>query len=153
MNNRYSVYATLPHNFFLKKLMNSTKFQLKYIRKQMNVSQREMGELLGITQSGYSEIENGRSNLSSPAQTLICRTFNIDPKIFTTDLPEFDWHRFLNRPQMMQEAEPEYFKRNDSSGISIIMIEKERIEKELEAYREENHKLKIYIREYIDKGQ
>jgi transcriptional regulator with XRE-family HTH domain len=132
--------------------MNSKNFQLKYIRKQLNVSQKEMGELLGIGQSGYSEIENGRSNLNGPAQFLICRTYNIDPKIFITDLPESEWHTFLNKPQdevkpvvVTQSKNPEAF------NINLLLIEKQRIEKELQAFREENEQLKLFINEHCGK--
>lgn len=133
--------------------MNSTGFQLKYIRKHMNVSQKAMGELLGISQSGYSEIENGRTNLSTKSQRLICRTYNIDPNIFTTDLPESEWYRFLNRPQVAMEPEPVYGLKPEKSPVSLILMEKERIEKELEAYREENMKLKTFIRQHCAEMQ
>lgn len=128
--------------------MNSTGFQLKYIRKHMSVSQKAMGELLGISQSGYSEIENGRTNLSTKSQKLICRTYNIDPNIFTTDLPESEWYQFLNRPMVAMEPETEYGIKPDKPSISLLLMEKERIQKELEAYREENMKLKTFIRQH-----
>jgi transcriptional regulator with XRE-family HTH domain len=133
--------------------MNSTGFQLKYIRKQMNVSQKAMGELLGISQSGYSEIEQGRTNLSSPAQALICRTYNIDPRIFITDLPESEWYWFLNKSMEMREPDPEYGQIPEKTSVSLIIMEKERIEKELEAYREENQKLKTFIRQHCAEMQ
>lgn len=125
---------------------------LKFIRRYFKKTQTEMGQLIGKTQAGYSDIENGRQGLKETELKIICREFGIDPNIFTSDLPETEWYGFMKKPEVMKETEQEYFKRNDNSGISIIMIEKERIEKELEAYREENQKLKIYIREHIEKG-
>lgn len=133
--------------------MSGRNMPLKFIRRYFKKTQTEMGQLIGKTQAGYSDIENGRQGFKEAEIKIICREFGIDPNIFTTDLPETEWYAFMKRSEVMRDPEPEYFKRNDGSGISIIMIEKERIEKELEAYREENHKLKIYIREHIDKGQ
>ena len=132
--------------------MSARNIQLKYIRKQLNVSQREMGELLGIGQSGYSEIENGRTNLSGPAQFLICKTYSIDPKIFTTDLPESEWHIFLNKTQNQVKPEVSTQAKNpEEFNINLLLIEKQRIEKELQAFREENEQLKLFINEHCGK--
>ena len=133
--------------------MSGRNMPLKFIRRYFKKTQTDIGQLIGKTQAGYSDIENGRQGLKETEMKIICREFGIDLNIFSTELPEADWYKFINRPQVIVELEPDHFKRNENSGVSIIMIEKERIEKELEAYREENHKLKIYIREHIDKAQ
>ncbi len=133
--------------------MSGRNMALKFIRRYFNKTQTDMGQLIGKTQAGYSDIENGRQGLKEAEIKIICRELGIDPNIFTTELPETEWYGFMKKPEVMREPEPEYVKKCDGGGFSIIMIEKERIEKELEAYREENHKLKVYIREYIDKGQ
>lgn len=132
--------------------MSGRNIPLKFIRRYFKKTQTEMGQLIGKTQAGYSDIENGRQGLKEPELKIICREFGIDANIFTSDLAESEWYRFMKKPEVIREPTSEYFKPNDNPGISIILIEKERIEKELEAYREENQKLKIYIREHIDNG-
>ena len=111
-----------------------------------------MGALLGKTQGGYSDIENGRQKISGNEIKVICQTFNIDPNIFTTELPESEWFRFLNKPQNEVKSEVLALPKNaEAFNVSLLLIEKQRIEKELQAFREENEQLKLFINEHCGK--
>lgn len=111
-----------------------------------------MGKLLGKTQGGYSDIENGRQKINGNEIKLICQEFNIDPNIFTTDLPESEWFRFLNKPQTGAKPELQSEQKPfETMNLSLLLIEKQRIEKELQAFREENEQLKLFINEHCGK--
>ena len=111
-----------------------------------------MGKLLGKTQGGYSDIENGRQKINGNEIKLICQKFNIDPNIFTTDLPESEWFRFLNKPQTASKPELQSEQKPfETMNLSLLLIEKQRIEKELQAFREENEQLKLFINEHCGK--
>lgn len=46
------------------KISGDINNRFKELRKYLNLSQQELGELLGISKSGVSEIENGRRNVT-----------------------------------------------------------------------------------------
>lgn len=45
-------------------LLKNILVKIKETRKEKGITQEEMGEFLGITKTGYNEIENGKRNLS-----------------------------------------------------------------------------------------
>jgi transcriptional regulator with XRE-family HTH domain len=130
--------------------MNKGNMPLRFIRRNVKKTQREMGEILGKTQGGYSDIENGRQKISGEEIKKICNEFMIDPNIFTTELPETDWYQFMNKPQVSKEKPFENLNINEKSNVALLLMEKERIEKTLNAFIEENEKLKNFIRDHCN---
>jgi transcriptional regulator with XRE-family HTH domain len=122
---------------------------LKFIRHRFRYTQKAMGDVLGLTQSGYSDIENGRSRLSLTDSGMICRVFNIDPDIFNTDLPPTEWDRFFRKEANAENVlrEPEMSYKNEEVMLPplLLMSENDRIRKELQAFKEENERLKSFI--------
>ncbi|MDO5785444.1 MAG: helix-turn-helix transcriptional regulator [Eubacteriales bacterium] len=53
------------------------KERVKKIRKTLNLSQKEFGERLGVTDSAISIIESGRRNITEQMEKSICREFNV----------------------------------------------------------------------------
>lgn len=51
---------------------------IKNERKHQNKTQKEIADLIGITQAGYSAIEVKKSKLSAEDLLLICNYLNID---------------------------------------------------------------------------
>lgn len=51
--------------------------RLKQARKSLGLNQSDFAKYLGLTQTGYSMIENGRNPLSERHIKVICKTFNI----------------------------------------------------------------------------
>lgn len=58
--------------------------RIKLLRKELNLNQKEFGELIGIKQNTVSQYENGIRPLSSVAIIAICKEFNVDKKWLLT---------------------------------------------------------------------
>ena len=52
--------------------------RLKELRKYLNLSQKVFAEKLGITDSGLSNLESGKRNLTEQMIISICREFNVN---------------------------------------------------------------------------
>lgn len=52
--------------------------RLKKLRKYLDLSQKVFAEKLGITDSGLSNLENGKRNLTEQMIISICREFNVN---------------------------------------------------------------------------
>ena len=52
--------------------------RFKQIREKLNLSQEEMGEAIGITRSGISNIESGKRSVSERHIKLLCSAYNIN---------------------------------------------------------------------------
>lgn len=59
--------------------INKLNERLKILRKQLNITQKKFGEYMGIKTSTYSDIENGRRELTERNKTLLCNSLNINP--------------------------------------------------------------------------
>ncbi len=68
--------------------------RLKEIRKALGFSQTEFAKHLGITQTAYSMIENGKRPLASKYVKVICSTFNVNENWLLTGQGEM----FLSSP-------------------------------------------------------
>lgn len=58
--------------------------RIKQIRKENLMTLEQFGNILGVTQTTVSRIENGKRNLTEAMRKSICREFNIDPIWLTT---------------------------------------------------------------------
>lgn len=72
--------------------------RFKEIRKELNMTQKEMGSILGILNSTISDIEKGKANLTDRNITLICEKLAVSEEwlrfgtgeMFRPDLPTDD---------------------------------------------------------------
>lgn len=55
--------------------MNS---RLKELRKSLNLTQKQFGDVLGITNSAISDIEKGKASLTDRNISLICEKLNVN---------------------------------------------------------------------------
>lgn len=59
------------------------KDRLKYVRKELGLTQKGFAEKLGITQAALNEIEHGRSGLTKSRISQIAHVFNVNPEWLT----------------------------------------------------------------------
>lgn len=52
--------------------------RFKLVRKTLGLTQKKIGEILGITEGAVSNIEKGSRNVTVQMQKAICREFNVD---------------------------------------------------------------------------
>lgn len=53
--------------------------RIKFLRKELNLSQSKFGEKLGVSKAVIVNLENNRVELKEMMTKLICRTFNVNP--------------------------------------------------------------------------
>lgn len=53
--------------------------RIKQIRKDNRLTLEQFGNIIGVTQTTISRIENGKRNLTEAMRKSICREFRIDP--------------------------------------------------------------------------
>ena len=63
-------------------------FYLKSLRERDNLSQLELSDKTGIAQSTLSSIENARRPVGKRLANIFANTFNVNYKIFLSDLPD-----------------------------------------------------------------
>lgn len=95
---------------------------LKRIRESKKLSQENLGEMINITNTKISAIENGREGMGKDIMTRICNTLNIRPDEFyinkeTPVLQDKDEQKMINiyreakeLGSMIAEKIPEYGK-------------------------------------------
>lgn len=66
------------------------KLRIRDIREDRDLSQKEIGRLLQRSQSGYSHIESGRSELKIDDLATLCKFYNLsaDYLVGLTDEPK-----------------------------------------------------------------
>lgn len=69
--------------------------RLKELRKYLNLSQKVFAEKLGITDSGLSNLESGKRNLTEQMVISICREFNVNRAWLVEGIGEM----FTNLPE------------------------------------------------------
>ena len=71
--------------------MSTVNERIAILRKEMNLTQDEFGEQIGIKKSAVSKLENGTNNLTDGTFKLIVRTFRVNPSwLELGDGPMFD---------------------------------------------------------------
>lgn len=53
--------------------------RIKQIRKDNQLTLEQFGNIIGVTQTTISRIENGKRNLTEAMRKSICREFRVDP--------------------------------------------------------------------------
>lgn len=66
--------------------------RLKFLRKELNLSQEKFGSKLGLSKVAISDIENGKTGLTERNAKSICRTFNVDYFWLTEGIGEMFTH-------------------------------------------------------------
>ena len=59
-------------------MMNSVGNRIKKLRKELHLTQVELGKVIGITGSGVSQIEGNFSKPTEAALKLICSTYHVN---------------------------------------------------------------------------
>lgn len=65
----------------LEKMKEKIGTQIKEIRKKKGYKISNMVELTGINQSNYSQLENGKVNLTLDSLTKVCDALNLSVKL------------------------------------------------------------------------
>ena len=52
--------------------------RIKAVRKALNLSQKEFAKTLGLTQTGYSDAETGKNNITEQLKTILVSIHNIN---------------------------------------------------------------------------
>ncbi len=73
--------------------------RLKELRKCLKLSQKAFAEKLGITDSGLSNLENGKRNITEQMVKSICREFNVNRAWFTEGVGDM----FTNLPETIMD--------------------------------------------------
>ena len=60
------------------------KDRIKKLRKELDLTQQEFANRIGIKRNTVASYETGKSNLSDGAVSLICREFNVNEKWLRT---------------------------------------------------------------------
>lgn len=58
--------------------------RIKYIRKEIGLTQAEFGERIGVTQNSVAQFELGRRNPSEQTIMMICREFHVSEEWLRT---------------------------------------------------------------------
>lgn len=101
------------------------KDRIKKIRKELDLTQQEFADRIGIKRNTVASYETGKSNLSDGAVSLICREFNVNEEWLRTGKGEM----FIEQSQDEQIAafvgeilkdEDDSFKRRLISGLAAL---------------------------------
>lgn len=91
--------------------------RIKELRKKLNISQKEFGEKIGVTDTSISKIEKGERNPSEQTIKSICREFNVSIMWLKEGLGDM----FTNLPEtLLDELADEY----NLSDIQIKIVKK-----------------------------
>lgn len=64
------------------------KDRVRNLRKNLRLSQEQFGEIIGITNTAVSKIENGENNLTDQNIKALCREFNVNENWLRTGTGE-----------------------------------------------------------------
>ena len=101
------------------------KDRIKKIRKELDLTQQEFADRIGIKRNTVASYETGKSNLSDGAVSLICREFNVNEEWLRAGKGEM----FIEQTKDEQIAafvgsilkdEDDSFKRRLISGLAAL---------------------------------
>lgn len=89
--------------------------RFKEIRKKLNMTQKEMGKILGILNTTVSDIEKGNAILTERNQNLLCEKLNVNKEWLETGigemfLPMLPVDEFTQLLSEIEESEDEFIK-------------------------------------------
>lgn len=59
-------------------MSKTTNERIRAVRKALNLNQLEFAKTLGLTQTGYSDAERGRNNVSEQLKTMLISLHNVN---------------------------------------------------------------------------
>lgn len=74
--------------------MSELKDRIKMVRKQLKLTQKEFGEMIGVSQNSVANYEIGYRNPSAAVINNICKTFNVSYdwlKLGNDKMPAFEY--------------------------------------------------------------
>lgn len=152
-----------------KKTIDKELTPIMFIRNLKGWKQKQMAEFLGVAESSYSLLENGTHNIRDSFRIKICQEFGVDIGIFTTQIPNSEWFRFVNKnnnkdfslpinmdqfvaTQRDNKEEEDMNKRNNAKEI-LLRIENEQLREENETKQKTIEKLRKELIEMADVAQ
>lgn len=89
--------------------------RLKKLRKSLNMTQKEFGEKIGLTNASISDIEKGKTILTERNLNLICEKYNVNKEwletgsgeMFRPVLPVDEFSQLLSE---IEESDDEFIK-------------------------------------------
>ena len=92
--------------------MTTINERIAILRKELNLTQDEFGDQIGIKKSAVSKLENGTNNLAPSTAKLIVRTYHVNPP----------WLELVEGPMFREELTDErvetVFKKSDPFTIT-----------------------------------
>lgn len=108
--------------------------RLRFLRKELGLSQDEFGRRLGVSNTAISKLEKNERNLTEQMALSICREFRVNYFWLTEGKGEM----FTGTPQSVVDEIAEDYKLDD--------IDKKIIEKYLELSEEQRQTIKDYLK-------
>lgn len=79
--------------------MNHIGERIKYLRKSKNMTQRELGEILGVKKAAIQKYESSADpNLTADKIRLLCTTFAVYPRVFVFANEDDFWKQVNHLP-------------------------------------------------------
>ena len=75
--------------------------RIRYIRQSHNLKQREFAEVICISPTSISQLENNRNNIAKTTKELLCKRFQINPEWLMTGEGE------MSAPETVEHFIPE----------------------------------------------
>jgi transcriptional regulator with XRE-family HTH domain len=142
---------------------------IKFIRNLKGWNQKTMADFLGITGASYSLMDRGATKVKDEYRIKLCKEFSVDIEIFTTQIPNSEWFRFVNNnnskdisllvtkyqfeaTQKDNKQEEDMNKRNNAQEI-LLRIENEQLLEENKSKQKTIDKLKKELLEMAENAQ
>lgn len=98
-------------------MVNVTKQRIRKLRRELDLTQQEFAEKIGVSRANIGKYETGISDPSAAVLSLICREFNVNEEWLKTGAGEM----FKAAPSSALDALAEEYK---LSAASYVMVEK-----------------------------
>lgn len=123
--------------------MNNLNERIKILRKTLNISQRDFGKKIGISDTAVSKLESGERNPSEQTLKSICREYNVNYVWLTEGLGEM----FTGVPDTIIDELVVQYDLND--------VETEILKNYLTLTKEQRQVVQEYLRKIfnLDKGK
>lgn len=96
------------------------KSRIKKIRKELDLTQQEFADKLGIKRGGVANYEIGRNEPSDPVVSLICREFNVNEEWLRDG--QGDMFKSLDRQDQIAQLTADLFKGEKDSFKERLIL-------------------------------
>ena len=90
--------------------------RIKYLRKELGLSQEKFGSKLGLSKVSISDIENEKTILTERNAKSICRTFNVDYFWLTEGIGEM----FTHYEEVIMEQVSEQYNLDETEKAIVL---------------------------------